>query len=314
MASIKDLRKRIASVKNTQQTTKAMKMVSAAKLRRAQEAITAHRPYAKKLNEFTHTIAQSLGEKANSVYVTTEDRPNSEKNLLLVVFTSDRGLCGGFNASIIKGTQRWLMANKAEYRSIKVSFVGKKAYEFFKTKNVAIDEYYQEAGGKVSFQKARNLTNALLKKYRDGEFTDVVILFNEFKNAMSQKLTFEEFLPLNAQAKSEIFQEVAATSGSAHGHTEGSQGVDLGNMILKPAAEELFPSLLEKHFPAQIYRVLLESQAGEHGARMAAMDNATRNAGEMIKKLTLQYNKQRQAGITKELLEIIGGSEAQKGA
>ena len=295
MASIKDLKKRIGSVKNTQQTTKAMKMVSAAKLRRAQEAILNNRPYAKRVGALTE---QMLGLPEVTVESPLLDRDGHSvtqtgKRLLLVVVTSDRGLCGGFNSNIIRATARFVRENKDKYSSIKLAYLGKKGYDFFKTKNVEQGPYFLECAGKVTFKKAADLSNKLCQTFLTGEVDEVKILFNEFKNAVTQRVTFENYLPL-----------VPSVSKNSEGDRSDRM------IIVKPGADAVLSALLGKHFTIQIFRVMLDSQAGEHGARMSAMENATKNAGEMIKKLSLQYNKQRQAGITKELLEIISGSES----
>jgi F-type H+-transporting ATPase subunit gamma len=299
MPSIKDLRKRIASTKNTQQTTRAMKMVSAAKLRRAQEAVTAQRPYAKRLDELIRTLAGMDASGMTSALFGREQEEGYRKKLLLVLISSDRGLCGGFNANIIKSTQRWLAANRDQYESIQIDFVGKKAFDFFKTKGIKVHTNHTELSGKVTYEKARRLGDSLVKTYLDGEFDEVKIVYNEFKNAVSQVVRVEDYLPLKPHTE------------TAPADTKGVETLD--NYILKPGHRELLEKLLGKQFTTQAFRYMLESQASEHGARMSAMENATKNAGEMIKKLTLQYNKQRQASITKELLEIIAGSESQKG-
>lgn len=297
MASIKDLKKRIGSVKNTQQTTKAMKMVSAAKLRRAQDAIINNRPYAKAVGSL---IAQMLNQPEANFRSPLLDRENVEvldgsKKVLVLVVTSDRGLCAGFNSNLIRATQRWVRENQSKYASITLAYLGKRGYDFFKTKNYEQGAYFSEAGGKVTFQKAKEVSQRIVQSYLDGQFDEVKVVFNEFKNAASQVITFEDFLPLRPKAQS------TATA-------EDSSGM----VLIKPTPNEVLRSLLDKHFNIQVFRMMLDSQAGEHGARMSAMENATKNAGEMIKKLTLVYNKQRQAGITKELLEIISGSESQK--
>ena len=295
MPSIKDLKKRIGSVKNTQQTTKAMKMVSAAKLRRAQEAITSQRPYARQIGQLI-SLVNSLNEDHGKPLIARNEgvEEGEKKKLLLVVVTSDRGLCGGFNSNIIKSTQRWLRQNEAKYAEITLSFVGRRGHDFFKTKKVKVGHFYSEITGKVVFASAKKLSDSLLEKYVTGEADEIKIIYNEFKNAMSQVVMVDDFLPV---APVEM-----ATAEQA----------ETVSYLIKPNRAEVLARLLEKNFAIQAYRVLLESQAGEHGARMSAMESATKNAGDMIKKLTLQYNKQRQAGITKELLEIISGSESQK--
>jgi F-type H+-transporting ATPase subunit gamma len=299
MPSIKDLKKRIGTVKNTQQTTRAMKMVSAAKLRRSQEAIQSQRPYAQALSVLIRELAEvshELGSLDQYPFFRTK-LTGEVKKILLVVITSDRGLCGGFNGNIIKTCQRWLSASHGDPAvSAELVFVGRKGYEYFKNKNVKIGGYLSELGGKVTFLKAKSLANYVLDRFLGGEVDEVKLIYNEFKNAASQRPFVEDFLPLRNP------------SGGADAIYSGGAG-----FVVKPSVPEVLQELLEKNFAVQSFRVLLESQAGEHGARMAAMENATKNAGEMIKKLTLQYNKQRQAGITKELLEIISGSESQKG-
>jgi len=300
MASTKDLKKRITSVKNTQQTTKAMKMVSAAKLRRAQDAILNHRPYAKRIGALIQRVA-SLVEPGHSSPLVA--RPGLEagakKKVLLVMVTSDRGLCGGFNGNIIKTASRWVAAQQESYASIELAFVGRRGFDFFKNKaGYTIGTYFAELGGKVTFDKGHKLADAVLEKYLSGAVHEVKFVYNEFKNVMSQRVVVEDFLPLN-QLPPEAEQEAIAEAGL---------------VLARPSLDEVLEDLLAKHFSIQTFRIMLESQAGEHGARMTAMENATRNSGEMIRKLTLQFNRQRQAGITKELLEIIGGSESQKNA
>ncbi len=301
MASIKDLKKRIQSTKNTQMTTKAMKMVSAAYLRRAQDAILNQRPYAKKLgNLLKHFLTMNELEINSPLLKKAEEvEVGVKKKLLLLVVTSDRGLCGGFNSNLIRRTQRWVNEHSSEYESIQLGFVGKKGYDFFKTKKFNIGPYFQELGGKVTFMKARKLSEALVEMFVSGQVDEVKVMYNLFQNAISQIPTVENFLPLVAPSVDEAAQSAEGVAPM---------------VIVKPDPTEVLAALLEKHFPIQAFRILLESQAGEHGARMSAMENATKNAGEMILALTMDYNKQRQAAITKELLEIIAGSESQKAA
>lgn len=300
MASIKDLKKRIGSVKNTQQTTRAMKMVSAAKLRRSQEAIQNHRPYAERMGALIKVVStlQEDGDEHEQPLLKRAAEVASEGNktggrVLLVVVTSDRGLCGAFNGSVIKTAQRWMVANKEKYARIQLSFVGRKGYDFFKIRVQDLGTNFGEIGGKVTFAKAKHIADSLVKTYSDGEVDEIKVIYNEFKNAVTQIVKVEDFLPINNASQS-------------------GQTAVAPMYIVEPNPRVLLEELIEKNFSIQMFRVLLESQAGEHGARMSAMENATKNAGEMIRKLTLQYNKQRQAGITKELLEIIAGSESQK--
>jgi F-type H+-transporting ATPase subunit gamma len=310
MASIKDLKKRIVTVKNTQQTTRAMKMVSAAKLRRAQEAIQSQRPYARRLLDLVKQVAAVSDSPSESPLVVGVRLPSSEtessgKTVLLVLVTSDRGLCGAFNGSIIKASQRWMKSEGTKYASVEMGFVGKRGHDFFKTKNVKVRKYFEEVGGKVTFAKARELTRELVDIFLTGGVQEVKFVYNEFKNAVSQKVVIEDFLPLGDLSNASRGSENPAGGKGGTSREEPAY-------LIKPSSAEVLDQLLAKNFAIQSFRILLESQASEHGARMSAMENATKNAGEMIRKLTLQFNKQRQAGITKELLEIISGSESQR--
>ncbi len=293
MPSIKDLKKRIVSTKNTQQTTKAMKMVSAAKLRRAQDAIIAQRPYAKGIQKLIATLAANVPDGFE--HPVLREAATERPNLLLVLVTSDRGLCGGFNGNVIKAAQRWMFANGTRYGSIRLGFIGKRGYDFFRWHKTHDVTLHAEIGGKVYFPKARAAAEWMLDEFTSGRVDEVKIIYNEFKNAISQIVVTEDFLPLATLPK-----DAAETTTAPL------------DSLVKPDAPTVLGKLLERTFAIQMFRILLESQASEHGARMSAMENATKNAGEMIRKLTLQYNKQRQASITKELLEIISGSESQK--
>jgi len=294
MPSIKDLKKRIGTVRNTQQTTRAMKMVSAAKLRRAQDAILANRPYARQLKHLLDLVSAQPNIQATGRLIQKDGEEIQSRRILLVVVTSDRGLCGGFNSNIIRATQRWVKKN-AGRGQVHLAFVGRKGHEFFRgRRDFVTEQYFAEAGGKVTFAKARKVADSLIAKFLDGSFHEVHVIYNEFKNAVSQIVRTEQFLPLALGTAASAVEEAAPM------------------LIVKPATQAIFDALVDKSFATQLFRMMLDSQASEHGARMSAMENATKNAGGMIKKLTLQYNKQRQAGITKELLEIIAGSESQK--
>lgn len=288
MPSLKDLKKRISSVKNTQQTTKAMKMVSAAKLRRAQELVQGHKPYSTELVRMLKTVAGQGGDSLSSPLFRTA---TENKRALLLVVTSDRGLCAGFNSNLIKFALNWSKKHASEYSSISYAFVGKRGYDYFRTRDVKIANNFGEMGAKTSFVRAKKVADELVELFLSEQVDEVFVVYNEFKNAILQKPTADRFLPIAIEA--------------------GAQEEAAADRILKPNTQQLFESLLRKAVPIHIYRIFLESLAGEHGARMGAMENATRNAGEMIRKLALQYNKQRQAAITKELLEIISGSESQ---
>ena len=300
MPNLKDLKKRIGTVKNTQQTTKAMKMVSAAKLRRAQEAIVGHRPYARGLGRLMRLIA-TMSETpmvSSLIQAAGSEKPQSERNLLLVVVTSDRGLCGAFNSNIIRRTERWLRENEGSYGDVKLAFVGRKGHDYFKLRYADRIEKYLEFGPKATFVQAERLTSWIIEQFNEKRTDEVKFVYNEFKNAITQEFVMEEFLPV---------AEAPMAEAGKDDHSEAEL------YIVKPSREEVLRRLLERHFAIQCYRILLESQASEHGARMSAMENATKNAGEMIEGLTLLYNKTRQAAITKEILEITSGSEALKG-
>ena len=287
MATIKDLKKRITSTKNTQQTTKAMKMVSAAKLRRATDAIMSQRPYAQEIAR----LMRVLGDD-NSGSSSGGKAPVS----LLVAISSDRGLCGGYNSSVIRAASQFIADKNKAGRAVKSVFIGKKAYEILRGRFKLDLIHYEEFGQKVLFRKATELAKKITPFFENGEVDEVIFVFNEFKNAMTQEIQVEQVLPLKMD-KSDAAE---------------TQGLTTDKAIYVPNKQSLYHSLASKYFTIQIFKALLDSQASEHGSRMSAMENATKNAGDMIKKLTLQYNKQRQAGITKELLEIISGSESQK--
>ena len=287
MASIKDLKKRITSTKNTQQTTKAMKMVSAAKLRRATDAIMSQRPYANEIASLMSALSdEGYGESENM----------SRKPISLVVsFSSDRGLCGGNNSTVIRATAQCILDKQAAGKQVKLVFVGKKVQELIKSRFKVEPFHYEEFGQKITFKRATDLAKIIAPLYDKGEVDEVVFIYNEFINAISQETVTDTVLPLTNDSK-------------------GQQKKNRDLAIFVPSKKALYESLSSKYFTVQIFKAFLEAQASEHGARMSAMDNATRNAGDMIRKLTLQYNKQRQAAITKELLEIIAGSESQKTA
>jgi len=295
MASAKDLRKRISSVKNTQQITKAMKMVSAAKLRRAQENIVALRPYAHELNKVILSLSQAGGAELTHPLLVPREETGARK-ILVILVTADRGLCGAFNGNIIKTALRFLKNDASKYSKVDFAFIGKKGYEFFRNKKTG--KYYSGFFQGLNMAKVQSLASELIEKYLSGEYDEIRFIYNEFKSAISQKTNFESYLPVEAPEQTKA-QPVAQSESPV--------------TIYEPGPEAILDALLSRHFAIQIYRICLESLASEHGARMAAMENATRNAGEMIRKITLLYNKTRQAGITKELLEIVSGSEAQKG-
>jgi F-type H+-transporting ATPase subunit gamma len=286
MASLKSIKKRIVSVKNTRQITKAMKMVSAAKLRRAQESVVAARPYAKKINEVLQSLTSSFKDEQNPLMEVRD-----VKKLLLVVISSDRGLCGGFNTNLCKAGERFIKEHSAQYEQIKVLSVGRKGYDYFKSR---CEIYSNSSLSKPNYQAAISLAQGIIDGYITGEYDKVVLLYNSFRTVMSQDITFQQLLPI-------VTEEAELAD------------INQGGFIYEPSPEELLAEILPKNIEVQIFKAMLESVAGEHGARMTAMDSASKNASEMIGKLTLQYNRARQAAITTELMEIISGSESIKG-
>lgn len=288
MASLKSIKKRIVSVKNTRQITKAMKMVSAAKLRRAQETIIAARPYATKLNQVLQSLAHS---QHNGLHPLLEQR--DVKNLLLIIITADRGLCGGFNTNLCKSGERFLKDNKDAYDRIHILTVGRKGYEYFKNR-CQIYRNVTDIISKPAYENAAHLARDVIHGFLEGDYDRVEILYNSFRTVMSQDITFQQLLPVE--------------TGSRDKPDENRV-----EYLYEPSQHELLAELLPKNIEVQIFKSILESVAGEHGARMTAMDSATKNANEMIGKLTLQYNRARQAAITTELMEIISGSESIKG-
>ena len=292
MASLKDIRARIQSTKNTQQITSALKLVSASKLKRAQNNVVNLRPYAKALKQLIYDLAAS--ERAQHALL--EKRSNVQ-NLLLVVVSSDRGLCGAFNSTINKFTTKYLEENKNNYAKIDVVFVGKKSRDFFARKNLQAVDTITDLAREISYSMSANIAEKIMKYYLDGHYDEVRFVYNEFKSAISQEVRCETLLPIDPLADVDTTKENKFSK----------------DLIVEPAPQIMIEQLLKKYFSVQVYRSLSESVAAEHGARMTAMENATKNAGEMIRNLSLTYNKLRQASITSELIEITTGAEALKG-
>ncbi len=294
MANLRDIRNRIQSVKNTQQITRAMKMVSAAKLRRAQNNITNLRPYAKQLLSVIADVASS--HRIQHPLLSTNTEP---KKVLLVVLTSDRGLAGGFNNNINRFAYKYYQDNKAKYEKMDFLFIGRKGADFFRNRKITGVDNILNLAREVSFTMASNVASRLMEDFTAGGYDSVFLIYNEFKSAIQQIVTLETLLPVDA----------------AKAHSEEIEGkVSFSkDLIFEPSPEEIIDDLLKKHFASQVYRAMCESVAAEHGARMAAMESATKNAGEMIRSMTLTYNKLRQASITTELIEITSGAEALKG-
>jgi len=290
MASLKEVKSRITSVISTQQITKAMKMVAAAKLRKSQERITQMRPYAQKLTQLFQNLS-AAAQDDQAWY----SQPRSEEKILLVVISSDRGLCGSFNSTIIKAANK-LMAEKyasqAASGNVTVLPLGKKVFEFFGKRNFKIVADYWNVFHGLSFDKVALVGEFLIDSYKSGQYDKIEIVYNEFKNVATQILRVEQFLPVPPQKK-------------------GSKISDTDYIYL-PGQEEIVVGLVPKSLKIQLYKSILDSNAAENGARMTAMDKATENAGDLLKELKLTYNRTRQAAITKEILEIVAGAEALK--
>ena len=290
MPSLKDLRQRIASVKSTRKITSAMKMVAASKLRRAQTAAEAARPYAVRLERMLGTLAGSLVGNAGAPRMLAGT--GSDQTHLLIMVTADRGLCGGFNSSITRNVRRLTTELLGKGKTVKIMPVGRKGREAIKrdyAKNLI--EGFDQLGRKgIAYAEITGIAAKVATMFEAGEFDVCTVVYNHFRSAISQEVTRQQLIPFPVPE--------AASSG------------DNASFEYEPAEEEILDTLLPRNLAMQIFRALLESQASEHGARMTAMDNATRNAGDMINRLTMLYNRSRQAQITKELIEIISGAEA----
>lgn len=288
MPTLRDIKRRIKAVNNTRQITKAMKMVSAAKLRRSQTRMIEMRPYAEKMS----AVLKSLARGAESgLHPLLAFRPR--KTVEVVVITSDRGLCGAFNSNILRTAARFISDLRKNNFEMIISAIGKKAVDYFKRRNVPLRRSWTGLSGRVAYPNAQEVAGDIIENYISEVVDEVVLIYNEFKSVGSQRVSVVRLLPL--------------VSMEAEEDTEPAM-----NFLYEPSQEEIFNVLLPKNVEIQIYRALLESQASEEAARMTAMENATKNANEMIDKLTLQYNKARQASITKELMDIVGGVEALK--
>jgi F-type H+-transporting ATPase subunit gamma len=288
MPNLKAIRKRIVTTKNTRKITRAMKLVAAARLRRAQDNILRLRPYALQTIDIISSLAARVGEEPHPLLARRE--PN---RVMLVVLTSDRGLAGAFNTGISKAAFRYYTELKAQGKEVTVATIGRKGGDYFRRRGVPIAHTLGHVYEKLSYEKAREIGEMFIRDYTEANLDAIYLCYNEFKSAISQKIVLERILPIEPKQvegdKSQLDYEY------------------------EPDQQTLLNTLLPLYVNVEIYRALLESVASEHGARMTAMDNATNNAAEMLKKLTLQANRARQAAITTELMEIIGGAEALKG-
>ncbi|MBU1298143.1 MAG: ATP synthase F1 subunit gamma [Bacteroidetes bacterium] len=299
MATLRDIKHRISSIKSTQKITKAMKMVAAAKLRRAQDSIIAARPYARKMKELLESLSSSAENNTNPSFVQRD-----VQNVALVIITSDRGLCGAFNTNIIKTAVNHINSNHSEANQngrLHLIMVGKKGYDFFVRRNYKIDSKHINIFNNLNFQHARGIMNELGAGFLTGKYDKVEIIYNEFKSIIQQRINIEQLLPIPP----ELLKKLDA---------KNIRATILTDYIYEPSSKEIIDALVPKHLNFQMWRILLESNAAEQGARMIAMDSATTNANDLVRLLALIYNKARQAAITKELLEIVSGAEALKKA
>ncbi len=291
MASLDDLKKRIQSVKSTQKITKAMKMVAAAKLRKAQENAEKGRPYSEKMNNIILNLSNGISDKENAPKLLTGS--GDEKVHLCVVLTSDRGLCGGFNSNIIRKAKSYFQKILNEGKNLKIITVGSKGYDQLKRtfNDNIVDKITFKESKNTNYFDADKVGKIIIDKFQKKEFDVCTIFYNQFKNVITQIPQEQQIIPLKA---SEVKEE--SETGSIY--------------EFEPEEDEILSNLLPKNISTQIFKAMLENSASEQGSRMTAMDNATRNAGEMVDKLTIQYNRSRQAAITKELIEIISGAES----
>ena len=287
MANLKEIRSRITSVGSTMQITSAMKMVSAAKLKRAQDAITQMRPYANKLTELLENLSASLDSSDGGVYA----QKREPKKVLLVTITSNRGLCGGFNSYIIKKTNN-LMTNEYSNSKVKIISIGKKSSAHFDKNGFDVVAKYDDLFSELTFENVSKLADSIMASFVAADYDKVLLVYNQFKNAATQVVMTENFLPIQSTK---------------------NEAVSSGDYIFEPTKQEIVEQLIPKSLKTQLFKAILDSHASEHGARMTAMHKATDNAGELKKELTLTYNKARQAAITGEILEIVGGAEALNG-
>jgi len=294
MANLKDIRTRIASVKSTQQVTNAMKMVSAAKLRKAQDAILQIRPYAYKLNEILSNVINNLDSEIENKYAVRHKR----ERILIIAITSNRGLCGGFNSNVVKKTSELLTETYLEYYKlgkIDIVAIGKKAVDGFKTKGIKVTKSYLELYDNLTLATVNEITQWVMESYSEGVYDHVELVYNQFINAAAQNLTSEQLLPVKPVEIPEL-------------NTKKSKYRLV--YIFEPSMQEIAEIIIPQAVRIQFYKAILDSVAAEHGARMTAMHKATDNASELIRELKLQYNQARQASITNEILEIVSGANA----
>jgi F-type H+-transporting ATPase subunit gamma len=300
MPSLQSVRRKIDSVKKTQKITKAMKMVAAAKLKRTQNRILAARPYALKMRETISNLSRRVNRDAHPLL---RKREGAHRNVIVTVVTSDRGLCGAFNANILRTAVTALKELESRGVKTEVAVVGRKGRDFFRRRDWKVRREVVDIFDKLSFEHGMMMGEEFpaIAEYSEGRIDAVYIIYNEFKSAIQQRVVIEQLLPFDWIVEITSAKDLDQVTDAVP-----------GGYLYEPREDELLKDLLHRNLHVQVYRVLLESSAAEQGARMAAMDGATRNAGELIKKLTTYYNKTRQAVITKELMDIVGGAEALK--
>lgn len=293
MPSLKHIRRRIASVKSTGKITRAMKLVATAKLRRAQERLLQMRPYALRVGDMIAELAKGADADSHPLLAVRPPR-----RTLLLVLTSDRGLAGSFNANINKATWQWVQEHKGLRDHVELRIVGKKGRDFFKSRPVTVGHVYTDVLNNVTLERAAGIGREVVAAYIDGNFDEVFLVYNEFKSAIAQLTRVQRLLPI-AAAEGDVADDVLPPPSA--------------DTLFEPSKQAVLDAILPMNVTVQIYRGLLESVASEMGARMSAMDSATKNAGELVARITLQYNRARQAIITTELMEITSGAEALKG-
>ncbi|MBI4691037.1 MAG: ATP synthase F1 subunit gamma [Nitrospirae bacterium] len=289
MATLRDIKRRIKAVQSTSKITKAMKMVAAAKFRKAQQRMFEMRPYADRMASVLSSLAASADHE---IHPLLKLRPR--KNVEVLVITSDRGLCGAFNTNILRAAMNHISTLKKDGFEVGISTVGRKARDYYKRRGIQLRKSWTGISGRVAYSNVQEIASDIIESYINETIDEVILIYNEFKSVVAQKIIVTRLLPLSPiETKEEL--------------------LSVDNFIYEPSKEEIFSSLLPKNVEIQIFRSLLESQASEEAARMSAMENATQAANDMINSLTLQFNKARQAAITKELMDIVGGVEALKG-
>jgi F-type H+-transporting ATPase subunit gamma len=302
MPSLKAIRNRITSVKNTRKITRAIKLVSTAKLRRAQEALIAARPYASAITKVVSELSAVAGAESHKLF---EERPLSK--VAIVVMTSDRGQAGAFNANVVKAVERYAANELSGATEVSLRIIGRKGNQYFARRRATVTSFDIAPTGATALDLAREVANRAIDDFTSGKVDRVFLAYNEFRSAVSQVTRVKQILPVVPE------KSTALTATATAGAAAGQGAAEAGDFLYEPGKQELLNRLVPLYVQIQLYRAALESIAAFFAAQMTAMENATKNAGEMVAKLTLSYNRARQASITKELLEIIGGAEALKG-